>query len=103
MLVSPPGEFLFAISQSGVTVVNLSALPTAPSLAVSNKFLYFSASLCDLEPITRTVQITNSGAGAFSWTASTTVPDVTLEPTSGTVLIDGINRTADYLPESSLP
>ena len=84
ILLSPSDEFLFAISESGVTVVNLSTLNTMPSVTVSSKSLYFSASLCDLAPITQTVQIGSSGGGSFSWTASTTVPDVELEPTSGT-------------------
>src|SRR3990172_12541235 len=84
MLASPSGELLFAISQSGITIVNLGALTTSPTLSVSNKVLYFSASMCALAPITRTVQITNSGGGVFSWTASTTVPNVTLRPASGT-------------------
>jgi uncharacterized protein (TIGR03437 family) len=84
MLTSPGDEFLFAISESGITVMDLDDLQAMPSMAVSSRSLYFAASLCDVAPVTRTVQINGSGEGSFSWTASTTVADVTLEPTSGT-------------------
>lgn len=83
MLASPDGNFLFAISLSGITVVDLRVLPGLPAMGISSRIVYFSLSACALAPQTRTVQITHSGGGTFTWKASTNLAGVTAEPSAG--------------------
>lgn len=83
MITSADNSLLFAVSLSGITVVDLDALPALPSLNLSSRILHFPVSACGLAPITQTVQITNSGGGTFTWKASTTAPNVTVEPATG--------------------
>ncbi|HWP85140.1 MAG TPA: hypothetical protein VNN17_08120, partial [Terriglobia bacterium] len=84
LLATSDGSYLFALTQSGLTVVNLAEAAAAPALSVSTDVLYFSAQICALEPVSRTVEITNSGSGVFTWSASTPLSNVTIEPASGT-------------------
>ena len=81
--VSPDGATLFAISQSGITVVDLTAPPNLPSLQIDKQFLSFSFQMCNLAPAAQSIQITNSGSGVFSWSASASLPGVTLNPSAG--------------------
>jgi uncharacterized protein (TIGR03437 family) len=64
-------------------VVSLTVTPAPPSLAVAPQALAFNYTAGGAAPAAQSVSITNAGAGALSWTASTTDYWVAVSPASG--------------------
>jgi hypothetical protein len=76
LTVYAPGVANSPISIPVTLAVNASALSLAPA-----SFTFFGA--IGLNPAPKSLQITNAGAGALSWTASNTSTWLSLSPTSG--------------------
>ena len=70
MIVTPDGAKLFAVSTSGLTVVELADLASLPLLSVNTHTVTFSFQACFLGPVNRVVDIGNTGGGSFTWTAA---------------------------------
>lgn len=83
MIVTPDGSRLFAISVSGLTVVDLTSVSALPAMAVSSRTVRFNLETCALAPATQSVEISNAGGGAFTWRAVSSTPGVTLDAASG--------------------
>jgi hypothetical protein len=91
----PPGTYsgTVAITSAGaqsspatipVTLTVETAPPPTPVLAVAPASLSFSATAGGSPPASRTVDVTNAGAGTLSFTASDDAPWLTITPASGT-------------------
>jgi hypothetical protein len=60
------------------------AAPTPPTIDVSPSSLSFTATAGGANPANQTINITNTGGGTLSWSASSNAPWLTVSPASGT-------------------
>jgi uncharacterized protein (TIGR03437 family) len=77
---------LYAISDSGVTVLPVGTLATARRIATVQEDLLFQANNCDNRPVSATLDIVDQGGGRtdFSLSVPSTTKGVSFSQTSGT-------------------
>jgi uncharacterized protein (TIGR03437 family) len=73
-IVSSDGKNIFALSQSGMVVVPIGSLGSAPVISVSQSSVILSADICNRGVQTTPVQIANAGSGAITFSANATAP-----------------------------
>jgi hypothetical protein len=80
IIISSPG----ATSISQKIEVSLALSPPAPKIGTNPTSLSFTGTEGGANPTVQPINITNTGKGTLSWTASENVPWLTLSPASGT-------------------
>jgi hypothetical protein len=80
-----PGNADTTDQDFAVVVYNATAgVPSSPSIGVSPSSFSFSATAGGANPANQTLNISNTGGGTLSWTATDDATWLTLSPTSGT-------------------
>jgi uncharacterized protein (TIGR03437 family) len=81
-LVDSKGNNMYAISDSGVTVLPVGSLSKYPRLAVSQEDVLVQTDFCNRNPLTATFKITDPGNNATDFSVSTTQTGVLLSASS---------------------
>jgi uncharacterized protein (TIGR03437 family) len=82
-VLSSAGDVLYAISDSGVTVLPVGSLKQYHRLAASASDLVALGSFCNHTLITKSLTITDPGGGHTDFTIGSNVTGVTVSPSSG--------------------
>lgn len=82
-LLSSDGNWLYAVSDSGVTVMPIGSLAQAARIAPAQQDLIFRGGTCTPGVATQTVSIVNPGGGATPFNISSDTPGISVSPTSG--------------------
>ena len=75
---------LYSISDSGVLVLPVGNLKASPRLSASATDLFFRGNFCDRAPASQKLTITDPGGGKTPFTITSSDPNVTVSPSSGT-------------------
>ncbi|MFB3778182.1 MAG: hypothetical protein ACE141_11240 [Bryobacteraceae bacterium] len=75
---------MYAISDSGVMILPVGDLYRAPRVTATKEDVLFRGSFCDRRIMTQEILIYDEGGGNIDFKVATTMPGVTLSPTSGT-------------------
>lgn len=83
---SPDMETLYAASDSGVIVLPIGSLATAPRLVASSEQVLFRGNACDTSRVTQTLDIMDAGGGAVDFRLSIAgdTTGIRVSPMSGT-------------------
>lgn len=84
-VVDSHGSMMYAISDSGVTVLPVGSLNKYPRLAASQEDVLVQTNFCNRNPLTATFQITDPGNNGTDFYVSTTQTGVQISPASGKV------------------
>jgi uncharacterized protein (TIGR03437 family) len=76
-------DMLYAISDSGVTVLPVGRLKQFPRVATTQRDVVASGNFCSRNVITQSLTITDPGGGNTDFTVSSSVQGVTISPASG--------------------
>ena len=82
-LLSSNGKTMFAISDSGVTVLPVGSLNQYPRIAVAQEDLTIKSSICDHRVQTQLLTITDPGGGNTDFQIAVSQTGVTVSPSSG--------------------
>jgi uncharacterized protein (TIGR03437 family) len=82
-VLNSAGDVLYAVSESGVTVLPVGALGQAHRLAANQEDLIFRGNFCDRRVITQELTIVDPGGGNTDFTLAATIDGVTISPASG--------------------
>ena len=82
-LLNARGDTLYAVSESGVVVLQVGSLNQFPRLAVDQEDLVFHGSFCQQGAITQTLNIVDPGGGRTAFALSSDLAGVTISPSSG--------------------
>jgi len=83
-LLSSDGNWLYAVSDSGVLVMPIGSLAQAQRVAPAQRDVIFRGSTCTPGVATQSVNIVNPGGGATPFNIASDTPGVSVSPTSGT-------------------
>lgn len=75
---------LYSVSDSGVLALPVGNLKAAPRLASSATDLFFRGNFCDRAPASQKLTISDPGGGKTAFTITSSDPNVTVSPSSGT-------------------
>ncbi len=82
-LLNGRADTLYAVSESGVMVMQVGALGQFPRLAVDQEDLVFHRSFCQQGAITQTLSIIDPGGGQTAFSLSSNLAGVTISPAAG--------------------
>lgn len=82
-LLNSAANTMYAVSDSGVTVVPVGAFQNVHRLAADHEDLVFPASFCQPGAITRSLQIVDPAGGATAFSLSTAMAGVVIQPSTG--------------------
>jgi uncharacterized protein (TIGR03437 family) len=82
-LLNASGEILYAVSDSGVTVLPVGRIKQYHRIAAGPDDAVVRATFCDRRVVTVDLPVTDPGGGNTDFTISTDVAGVTISPTSG--------------------
>lgn len=82
-IISPDGNRVYSLSESGVVVLPVGDLDRARRLEPSSSLISFRGNFCDRTLMTREVTIRDTSGQRTSFSLSTTTPGVTFTPASG--------------------
>jgi len=82
-LLSADRRTVYAVSESGVTILPVGSLDREPRLFASRSSLSFRTTFCERRAITQELQITDPSGNATEFTLSSTLPGVTISPAAG--------------------
>ncbi|MBK9168327.1 MAG: hypothetical protein IPM24_12775 [Bryobacterales bacterium] len=82
-LLSSDRQTIFAVSDSGLTVLPVGRLNEERRVTVDREDLVFRATFCDRAAITHDLHITDPGGGETAFSLESTIAGVTLSPTRG--------------------
>jgi uncharacterized protein (TIGR03437 family) len=83
-LLSGDMNTMYAVSDSGVMILPVGTLYQAPRVTATKEDVLFRGSFCDRRILTQEVTIYDDGGGRIDFKLSTTMPGLTLSPSSGT-------------------
>jgi uncharacterized protein (TIGR03437 family) len=83
-VITKDGSVVYAVSDSGVMVLPVGSLNKSPRLQVSVQSLLFLGNFCDRNAGQQTLTITDPGGNHTPFSISSSVPGVTVSPSSGT-------------------
>ncbi len=83
MVLTQASDVIYAISDSGVTVLPVGTLNQFHRLATSQRDVVARGNFCDQKVITQTLTITDPGGGNTDFVISAGVPGVTVSPAGG--------------------
>jgi len=69
IIASPDGQYLFAISTSGLTVIPIGRLNQLPVVGVSSTHLVLSVNVCNVGIVSTEVGVNNLGGGRLTYSA----------------------------------
>jgi uncharacterized protein (TIGR03437 family) len=75
---------LYSVSDSGVLVLPVGNLKASPRLSSSATDLFFRGNFCDRAPASQKLTISDPGGGKTAFTITSSDPNVTVSPSSGT-------------------
>ena len=84
MILNAAGTTLYAISDSGVTVLPVGSLNQAHRLAADREDVLAQTTFCNRSAVQQNFTISDPGGNRTDFTISTTQPGVTVSPASGT-------------------
>ena len=82
-LLSSDGNWLYAVSDSGVTVMPIGSLAQAARVVPVQRDVIFRGSTCAPGVATQTVNIVNPGGGATPFNIASNTPGISVSPASG--------------------
>jgi uncharacterized protein (TIGR03437 family) len=82
-VLATDGSLLYAISDSGVTVLPVGALKSARRVVASQEDLVFRGGYCDRNVATQEITVFDPGGGNAEFTISSTLAGVQVSPSSG--------------------
>ncbi len=82
-VLSSDGSVMYAVSESGVTVLPVGALNRAPRLRLSHEDLLFRGSFCERGLLSQDVTITDPGGGRVDFALRASGPGILLSAASG--------------------
>jgi uncharacterized protein (TIGR03437 family) len=82
-VMSSDGVFMYASSDSGITVIPVGKLNGAPRIAVSIEDLVFRGDFCDRSVATKTFVLADPGGSNVPFTIASTNAGIRVSPTSG--------------------
>ncbi len=82
-VLSSDGDTMYAISDSGVTILPVGALTSSPRLVASVEDVVFRGNFCDRRVLTQEITITNPGGGTADFTLTSSNSGVSVSPASG--------------------
>jgi uncharacterized protein (TIGR03437 family) len=83
-LLNAARDTVYAISDSGVTVLPVGSMNQVPRVRASSEDLVFRGNFCNRGAITQQVTIYDPGANATDFQLASNVPGITISPDSGT-------------------
>ncbi|HSW50446.1 MAG TPA: hypothetical protein VLH09_09740 [Bryobacteraceae bacterium] len=83
-LLSGDMNTMYAVSDSGVMILPVGSLYQAPRVTATKEDVLFRGSFCDRRTMTQEVLIYDEGGGNIDFKVATTMPGITLSPSSGT-------------------
>lgn len=82
-VISSDSEFVYAISDSGVTVLPVGQLDRAPQIQVTDEDVLFRGNYCERRVTSQTLLITDPSGSGSDFTIASDNPNVTVTPSSG--------------------
>jgi uncharacterized protein (TIGR03437 family) len=82
-LVDSAGNYMYAISDSGVTVLPVGLLNKYPRIQTSQSDVLVQTNFCNRNPLTATFQITDPGGNSTDFQVLSNQPGVVVSPSSG--------------------
>ncbi len=82
-VMSSDGNTLYAVSDSGVMVMQVGSLDRLPRIVADKQDLVFRGNFCDRGTITQTVVISDAGGRNIPFTLTPTTPGVNVSPAGG--------------------
>lgn len=76
-------DVVYAVSDSGVTVIPVGSLNRMPRVAASHEDVVFRGNFCDRSVATQEIQILNPGGGQVPFSLSSTMDGVQISPATG--------------------
>jgi len=83
MVSDSPGNRLYAVSDSGLTIVPVGELAEAPRISPAPDTVVFRFNACNRQTATATFDLVHRGNRSANFTVSSQMPGLTLSPSSG--------------------
>jgi uncharacterized protein (TIGR03437 family) len=83
-LLSSDGAYLYAVSESGLTVLPVGSISRAPRVVATREDLLFRGNYCDRRGQSQEIEIVDPGGGNTPFTLVSKSPGVSVSPESGT-------------------
>ena len=77
------GSVMYALSQSGITILPVGTLDRAPRVAATEQDIIFRGNFCDRRVVGQDIAIVNPGGGAVDFSLSSTTPGLRFSPSTG--------------------
>lgn len=84
MISNAAGTRLYALSDSGLTILPISDLDRAPRLTTSADVVSFKFNVCSKQSTAVTFNVANRGSGSVAFQVSSDMPGVQISPSAGT-------------------
>lgn len=82
-LLDAAGEMMYAISDSGITVLPVGLLDRSPRLAASQEDVVFRGGFCDRRVMTQEIAVTSAGGLRVPFSLVASSPGIEISPSSG--------------------
>ena len=82
-VLNAAGTVMYAISESGVTVLPVGSLPQYPRVAAGQEDVFIQTSYCNRSSVTQTFKLSDPGGGQTDFTITPSASGVTVSPSSG--------------------